>query len=99
MLPETACRPSQRQYNFEYYLEVGIVLSTQRTHHLLYENNDSRIQVWLTLKKNCNFSKSSAHDEEMRRLYEEMELQINAEKQRILQEVETMVLNASCLAI
>jgi hypothetical protein len=32
-------------------------------------------------------SKSSAHDEEMRRLYEEMELQINAEKDRILNEV------------
>ena len=33
------------------------------------------------------FSKSSAHDDEVRKLYEEMEFQIKQEKERVLAEV------------
>ena len=40
-------------------------------------------------------SKSNAHDEEVRRLYEEMEQQIKAEKDRILKEVSKGVMSRS----
>lgn len=46
--------------------------------------------LWLLSYRMCMcdvFSKSSAHDEEVRKLYEEMEQQIKVEKERILNEV------------
>ena len=44
-------------------------------------------QISITLNFFYTFSKSTAHDEEVRKLYEEMEYQIKKEKERILSEV------------
>jgi t-SNARE complex subunit (syntaxin) len=67
------------------HLEILVIISVcySSGSFNFVENLDSSVNICLYY----TFSKSLAHDEEMRKLYEEMELQINAEKQRILNEV------------